>query len=138
MLDMPIIIFISTFSLYLIYFEYRKRLFSTDECFSNNYEKRLENCTGGISIDADSGSLGYVLWCCAVVVKVEKYLLFFRLATLAILWSWDLPTKSYWHHSQFMDCLLLLHSGSNVVEYKVIVEVCIIRQSKQNWWPYIA
>ena len=33
---------------------------------------------GGISIDADSGPLGYVLF--AVVVEVEKHILFFRLA----------------------------------------------------------
>ena len=44
------------------------------------YEVRSER---GILIDADSGPLGYVLG--TVVVEVEKYLLFFRLAP-AILW----------------------------------------------------
>ena len=43
---------------------------------------------GGISIDADSGPLGYVngKYFDAMVVEVEKNLLFFRLA-LAILWE---------------------------------------------------
>ena len=38
---------------------------------------------GGISIDTDSGPVGYVLWCCGS--KSQDFLLLFRL-TLAILW----------------------------------------------------
>ena len=43
---------------------------------------------GGISIDADSGPLGYILWCCGSESQ-DFFLLLFRLA-LAILWHLNL------------------------------------------------
>jgi len=50
--------------------------FGKEQCKSPLKKKGLK---GGISIDADSGSLGYFD---AVVVEVEKSLLFFRLVLL--------------------------------------------------------